>query len=194
MTEEEKKAAAAAAAAAAEEEMSAEEEAFLLSINEDEVATLPPEDIARLATLSKKFKTTIHQKNHWKEKASSTEKPPANTPPAETPKAPQASSTSTDDDRAAKIEFRQDHPELTKEDIAEIFALAKARGITPDKALETPIVKAMLKDKASTNEVDDATPKPNARVAKTPKEPDISTMDAKQFREHRDKLLRERRR
>lgn len=195
MTDEEKKAAEDAAAAAADQEMSAEDEAFLLSINEEDVATLPPEDIARLASLTKNLKTTIHQKNHWKTKATSSEKPPATTPPAETPKPSQTSSpASTDEDRTARIEFRQEHPELSKEDIAEIFALAKTRKITPEAALETPIVKAMLKDKADTKEVDDATPKPTPRVGKSPKPVDPSTMDAKAFREYRDNLMRERRR
>lgn len=195
MTDEEKKAAEDAAAAAADQEMSAEDEAFLLSINEEDVATLPPEDIARLASLTKNLKTTIHQKNHWKGKATSSEKPPAATPPTETPKSSQAPSPgSTDEDRTARIEFRQEHPELSKEDIAEIFALAKTRKITPEAALETPIVKAMLKDKVDTKEVDDATPKPTQRVGKSPKPVDPSTMDAKAFREYRDNLMRERRR
>lgn len=195
MTDEEKKAAEAAAAAAADQEMSAEDEQFLLSINEEDVTTLSPDDLARLASLTKNLKTTIHQKNHWKQKANVSVETPANKPPEESKKTTQTPApNSTDEERAAKIEFRQDHPELSKEDISEIFALAKARGITPDAALDTPIVKAMLKDKADAKEVDDATPKPAQRVQRSPAAPDPSKMDAKAFRDYRDKLLRERRR
>lgn len=163
-----------------EEEMT-EEERAALAASEDFITNFKDEDFAdeaKVEELKKALadsKTTVHQKRHYREKVGEltktlSEKEGTTPPKKEEAAAPAAPAPST-----AMIEFRQDHPGLTREAVKEIFDYAKVKGITEEAALETPIIKAMLKQMDTKEDVEDASVTPTAPSATGIEKRDWST-------------------
>jgi len=116
----------------------------------------------------KKVKTLDFQRRHNSEKAKklATEfeeykkKYPAT---EEKPHKKEDKTSKNDDDRYAHLEIKAYHPELGKDDITEALALAKARNISADEAIASPIFKAYLSTKETDTKAQNATPAPSNR-------------------------------
>lgn len=175
-----------------QEEKEAEE--LILSVDPDNLEDLDAEQLQKLAKAVKKSKEFVSQKNHWKDKYSSVEtklkelQPPA-TPKEETKK--QEQQQNVDSSRFEKLEFRQEHRDLTSEEVEEIFAYAKARGIKPEEALEKPVIKSFLKENKTKKDSEDASPRPSGRGGATPSgAKDYSRMSHEEVQKHREEIMR----
>ncbi|GAG51731.1 unnamed protein product, partial [marine sediment metagenome] len=75
-------------------------------------------------------------------------------------------------DRLARIEFSQAHPDIDAGDIEQIFDLAGLQSKTPDKILEdNDMVKTYLEKKLSEKKVQDAIPSNNRSSVSGPDKP-----------------------
>lgn len=169
-----------------------EDEQFLLGIDESDIESLDAESLTRLKEITKKSKETVSQKNHWRDKAKKAQE--ALKPKENEKKPEQSPAPSMDKERVEKMEFRQENGKLTKEDVDEIFAYAKTKGITPEEALNSRVIKSMLKSKEDEEESEEAAPKTNGGRAPKPKvEIEPSQMTAAQIRARREEMLRQHR-
>jgi len=171
-----------------------EAEDLILSVNEDDLASMDSEELVKLGKALKKSKEFVSQKRHWKAKHDSVEaefkklQPPTQTPPKEETKTVQQ--PQPDQDRVAKLEFKVDHRDLTSEEVDEVFAYAKTKGIKPDEALERPFIKSFLKEAKDKRESEGASPKPSGRGGSGPAVKDYSTMTSAEVQKHREEIMR----
>lgn len=181
-----------------EEEMTEEErtalqesENFILNFKDEDM-----EDEGKRDALQKALKnaqTTVHQKKHYREKVGelTTELKKytkdgdgngnSSTPaPVASPEAPAST---------AMIEFRQDHPTLTKEAVKEIFAYAAANKTTPDEALKSPVIAAYLKSLDTKADVEDASVEPAAPAGSDIGKRDWSRATPKEIEQQRAAVM-----
>lgn len=177
-----------------EDEMTAEQqqeiaaaEDFVLGFTDDDYAD--PDKVDELKKHQEKLKTTIHQKRHYREKAKKVVTPAPATPPEKKPENTAAPAAAADDTKAEKIEFRQDHPELSKDLVNDIFDHAKVKGITPYQALELPLIKQMIKSKQTKEDVEDASVPPARKSGSGIEKKDWSTASQEEIVAQRNKIL-----
>lgn len=141
-----------------EQKAQQEAEDFILNFKDEDYDD--PEKVKKLEDIQKNnklLKTTIQQKNHWRQKATANKPEPA--APAKTPKAPVKTETDTKDQRYsgdALTDFRLDHRELDKATVSEIVKYAKANDCTLDEAMKAEPIKIMVREKAKKEDVEDA--------------------------------------
>lgn len=155
-----------------EEEMTTDElkalhdaEDFIINFKEEDKED--PEKVERLDQALKNAKTTIHQKNHYRAKYTEATKKAGEAAASATPVAPAKpadESKRKELDAIAVLTFKQDHPELTREQANEILEHASAYGISAEKALEKPMIKKWIKDSNNSSDVEDGTPQPARRA------------------------------
>ncbi len=185
-----------------EEEMTDEErqalqasEEFILNFKDEDM-----DDEEKRGELQKALanaRTTVHQKKHYREKVGelSTElkkftdkNGDGNGNGNEAPAAPAAGADNAPQS-VAMIEFRQDHPSLTKEAVKEIFQYAAANKTTPDEALKSPVITAYLKSLETKADVEDASVAPNAPSATGIEKRDWSRATPKEIEAHRASIM-----
>lgn len=137
-----------------------ESEKFILDFKDEDYDD--PDKVEELKKHHARAKTTIHQKRHFRDKVGTltTEietlkkgpKPAAKKPEGGAPEA------GASIDATVALEFRQDHPELSKEVAKEVVAHAKAYNITPEEALAKPFMQAYIKSLNKEEDIDEASP------------------------------------
>lgn len=163
-----------------EEDMSPEE---LKELNEAEdfITNFKEEDLDdpdKVEDLTKKLKaaqTTIHQKRHYREKFQEAdkalkekdpkEKKPVNPPEPTGKEGKPAGETENKVDPYIALEFRQDHPELSKAAVKEIIDYAGLKKISPEEALKLPVMKSLIKDLENTEDIEGASIVPGRKGA-----------------------------
>lgn len=119
--------------------------------------------VTQLQDAHKLAKTSINQKYHWRTKAQTLEKgskQPSGKENNNAASQDQAASRGQDD-TVSKVAFRQDHPDVPKEVVQEIFLRAKATGEDPEVILEKPMVQSYIKSLKDKDEALKASPKPS---------------------------------
>lgn len=180
-----------------EEEMT-EEELKALHEAEDFIANFDEEDLSdpdkskELAEKLKSAKTTIAQKRHYRDKYQEVTKGGKPTPPK--PAEPVTPPAKPEENRkeissAERVEFRQDHPDLTKDVVKEIADHAAAYGISMEEAFKKPIIQKYIKDVQDAEDVEDASVGPTQRPASGVSEKDWSTASKEEVDAARLKIL-----
>jgi hypothetical protein len=88
----------------------------------------------------------------------------------ETPKSNTPDDVTLLKDEVKTIKFVQANPNLDSDSIKEVLEFANGRNITPEKALESPVIKAFLKEKEAEAAVNKATPSNNRSLKVPPPE------------------------
>lgn len=177
-----------------EEEMTEDErtalaasEDFIVNFTDEDYAD--PEKVEELKQALAAAKTTVHQKRHFREKVTDLEtklnEKDGTTPPKKEETPAPAAQPSTE-----MIEFRQDHPGLTRAAVQEVFDYAKVKNITPEAALETPVIKAALKAMDTKEDVEDASVTPTAPSATGIEKRDWSRATPQEIAAHRATIER----
>lgn len=86
------------------------------------------------------------------------------------------------DDRLARIEFKQDHPEFTKEQLDFIWQYSKGAGITPEKAIQSDFVKKAF-EKSPEEKLAEATPATPTRSSPVSPDKPVSKMTREEHME-----------
>lgn len=130
----------------------------ILEMDEEDV--IDPDKAEVVKKHLKNAKTLIKQKRHWRDKAKALEasKAPSAERKQEPAKKEAPNTTKPLIDSGARAEFRQDNPDLTREDVDEIQEYAEKMGITLYEAHKRPLIQAYLEKKQSKREINDAVP------------------------------------
>lgn len=178
-----------------EEEMT-EEERTALKADEDFILNFKEEDkddpdkVAQLDKALKNAQTTIHQKRHYRDQSGKL-KGEIETLKKTTPPTPPAKpeDTKKEVDSSVRLEFRQDHPELSKEVVKEIMDHAAAFGISPEEALKKPMMQKWIKDTQTSEDIDDASIVPGNTPGGALAEKDWSNASPAEMEKARNKIL-----
>lgn len=84
-------------------------------------------------------------------------------------------------DKAERMDFRFDHPELSSKEVDEIEAIARAKGLSLEQAMKSPVIKIYLKASARKREHSIASPETRHRAAPRIKGKDPITMSTEEF-------------
>jgi len=148
----------------------------------------------------KDLKSALAQKEHFREKTekleaekaellAQVEKANVEVKPTQTQTETATPDVDALNNRLARIEFSQAHPEIDSGDIEQIFDLAGLNKITPEKILqENDMVKTHLEKKATEKKVVDATPDVN-RSGGVPHDKPISEMSREEHRDWAAKVM-----
>ena len=132
-----------------------ESEKFIEGFKEEDLND--PDKSEELAKHLKNAKTTINQKRHFRDKVTTLEKQIQDgTKKPDVPAKPKDGEDKKGLDPTIALEFRQDHPELSKEVAKEICEHAKAYGITPEEALAKPVMQSYVKSTQKKDDIEDA--------------------------------------
>ncbi len=132
-----------------------ESEKFIEGFKEEDLDD--PDKSEELKKHLKNAKTTINQKRHFREKVTTLEKQIQDgTKKPDVPAKPKDGDDKKSIDPTIALEFRQDHPELSKEVAKEIVEHAKAYGITPEEALAKPVMQSYVKSTQKKEDIEDA--------------------------------------
>lgn len=155
----------------------------------EETNTTPEESKQEV---SKELQSAIAQKEHFRNKAEKLEeelknlKPQTNTEePKEKVKVEPSSSLA---EKVAMIEFAQRHRDIDGANIKDILDIAKSKGITPDEALELPMVKNHLEVVANSKAAEAAMPDSTRSSSVQPKKP-ISEMTREEHKKYFDEKM-----
>lgn len=187
-----------------EEGMSAEE-LKTLQESEDFIANFKDEDYEdpdKVEELKKKLKdsqTTIHQKRHYRDKVKELNdkvvelekgKKPEEKKPEKKPSedGKEKGETEGQIDPYIALEFRQDHPELSKEAVKEVLDYAGAKKISPEEALKKPVIQQYIKSLDDADDVEDASVKPGNRGSGGAEKKDWSTASQKEIEAQRNRI------
>lgn len=180
-----------------ESEMSQEElaeitasEDFILGFKEEDYDD--PDKLAELKQHQEKLKTTVHQKRHYRDKVKElSEKKPEPKPEEKKPEKKESKKEDTPKgiDPIVAVEFRQDHPELSKEVAKEILEHSIAYGISPEEALKKPIIQKFIKDSQTKEDVEDAAIQPGNRSGSGIEKKDWSGASQAEIEAARNKIL-----
>jgi hypothetical protein len=179
-----------------ESEMSPEElaeitasEDFILGFKEEDYDD--PDKLAELKQHQEKLKTTVHQKRHYRDKYQEAIKPPEKKPEEKKPEKKEVSTTPEKKgiERTDLVEFRQDHPELSKEVAKEVAEHATAYGISLEEALKKPIIQKYIQDQNTKNDVEDAGITPGNRAGSGLEKKDWSSASEAEITAARNKIL-----
>lgn len=133
-------------------------ETEILAMTDEEIAADPAKAEKLKEYDLKHAKTTIKQKQHWREKAKAA-KPEAKDPATE-PKPKEAPAAANEEfaKREARLDFRIEHPEVSKALINEIEEFAVANKITLEEAFKRPIVQEIVEKRKTKDDVMRASP------------------------------------
>ena len=168
-----------------------ENEEFLLNVKDEDFED--PDKVTEITKRLKDAQTTIHQKRHYREKVVELNEK-LKTPPA--PKPPETKAPEKKADEAPKgvdpvkaLEFRQDHPELSKDVAKEILEGALAYGITPEEYLKKPMVQKYVQDQKTKEDVEDGSIAPGNRSGSEAEKKDWSSASQKDIEAERNRIL-----
>lgn len=80
-----------------------------------------------------------------------------------------------------RMDFRLDHPELSSKEVDEIEAIARAKGVSLEQAMKSPVIKVFLKASARKREHQKASPETRHRSAPRIKGKDPMDMSPEEF-------------
>lgn len=186
-----------------EEEMTAEElkalhddEDYITNFKDEDLSD--PDKVTELAEKLKSAKTTVHQKKHFREKLEEEKKKPKAAGAAE-PAAPANEPKKEKQDDAgdeneikesnAAINFRLDHPELSKEQTKEVLDHARAYKITPEDALKKPIIQKFIATSMAAEDAEEASVKPGNRSTAAIADKDWTNASKEEMEKARNKML-----
>jgi len=172
--------------------------------DEQEVTPIPEEGadktVENEVSDDKDLKSALAQKEHFREKTEKLEAEKAEllaqveranveVKPTQTQTETATPDVDALNNRLARIEFSQAHPEIDSGDIEQIFDLAGLNKSTPEKILqENDMVKTHLEKKATEKKVIDATPDVN-RSGGIPHDKPISEMSREEHKEWAAKVM-----
>lgn len=185
----------AAPAAKPEEEMTADE-LQALHADEDFIANFKdedkqdPEKVTQLnEAILRSAQTTIHQKRHYREIAKGGKPAPAAPAnPAPKPTVQEKADEKKVDPQVA-IDFRLDHPELTKAQQLKVIAHAGAYNITPEEALKDDLIQQFIANTTTQEDVEDASPSPARKSGTGIADRDWSNATPKEMEDARNRTL-----
>lgn len=187
--------AAAEAADKQLEENMTEEELTALHADEDFIADFSEEDKedpAKVALLNEAIlrsaQTTIHQKRHFRTKATAAPAAPASPAAAPKPTVQEKVDEKKVDPQVA-TDFRLDHPELTKEQQLKVIAHAGAYGNTPEEALKDPLMAGYIAAGQVQEDVEGGSPAPGSQSGTGIADKDWSNATPVEMEAARNKML-----
>jgi hypothetical protein len=189
-----------------EEQMTPEElktltdsEEFIVNFKEEDYED--PDKVEELRKRLQDSKTTIHQKRHYRDKVKELdikvkelgdskppEKKPENKPSDKEGKDKGETENIVDPYKA--LEFRQDHPELSKEAAKEVLDYAGAKKISPEEALKKPVIQQYIKSLNDKEDIEGAQIPPKNKGASGAEKKDWSTASQAEIEAHRNKVSR----
>lgn len=184
-----------------EEDMNEEElqalhgdEEFIANFSEEDKKD--PEKVEKLnEALLRSAQTTIHQKRHYRTKLQETTKPGEPAKPDEAKPAEPAKPTEQDKKDEKKVDpnvamnFRIDHPELSKEQQLKVIAHAGAYGIDPEDALSDPLMQSYIERSNTAADVEGASPAPATPGGAGVADKDWTNAPAEEVEAARNKIL-----
>ena len=175
-----------------QEELTALHEAEDFIAGFDEADLSDPDKTAELTEKLKSAKTTIAQKRHYRDKYQEATKaakptPPEKPAPVTPPQKPE--SETKEISSSERVEFRQDHPELSREVVKEIADHAAAFGISMEDAFKKPIIQKYVKDVQDAEDVENASVGPTHRPSSGVAEKDWSTATREEIDKQRLAIL-----
>lgn len=147
-----------------------------------------PANAAKVLEAFKNSKSTIAQKKVWRDRATKAgwkkdgEKPAEK--PAKKADAPKAEAQGEQARSNERIEFRLDHPDIPRRMIDEIETYAKAKGVTLERAMRSPLVQKMVNDKTLKEKLSKASPSSKHRNPRTTPEINWATATPQQVKDH----------
>lgn len=139
--------------------------------------------IRRNAVLARKYKQLKKEKSSDMDKTKS----------GDAPKKDNSQSAKEDRYGFEKIEFRLDHPDLSRRETEEIERYARANRLSMRKASKSPIIRAWLEKRQTSRDLENASPSSSPRGAargKKEEEKDWFSASPEEFRKQRDELMR----
>jgi len=164
---------------------------------EEEDEEIDVDDEEDVETLKTKAKTLFNQKASYRKKLEIANKEIEDlrkkTNQAPEPKTPQKKQDAFKIESGARAEFRQDHPELTREDVNEIQSFAESHKIQLEEAVTKPMVKAFLEKQREKRDLDDGIPS-SSRSGTSKRETNVDwlNMDEASFKKKRQNILSQR--
>ena len=162
----------------------------VLEMKEEELKD--PANAAKVLEAFKSSKSVIAQKKNWRDRALKAGwKKEGNEPPAKkpakiaNPAIPQDQGNGELLRRLERNEFRQDHPDIPRRMVDEIETFAKAKGVTLERAMRSPIVQKMVTDKTLKEKLSKASPSSKHRNPQTKPTIDWNTATPAQVQAHR---------
>lgn len=147
-----------------------------------------PANAAKVLEAFKNSKSTIAQKKVWRDRATKAGWKKEGEKPSEKPaKKVEAPKAETNDEllrRLDRNEFRQDHPDIPRRMVDEIETYAKAKGVTLERAMRSPLIQKMVSDKTLKEKLSKASPSSKHRNPRTPPEINWATATAQQVKDH----------
>lgn len=168
-------------------------EEFVLNFKDDDFND--PDKSEELKKHLAQTRTTIHQKRHFRDKVKEleTKVAPAGTPAPAAPTKTQEQQAAADANKGVDpnlaLTFRVDHPELPKEAAEEIIRHAGAYGVTPEQAMESPVIKSYLSTVKIKNEVEDASVTPGTQSATGLEKRDWSNASPQEIAAERNRII-----
>lgn len=172
----------------------AEDEDFILNFKQEDYSD--PAKIEQLEKALVNAKTTIHQKRHYRtkyneevEKGKGQQPPKTEEKPGDKPEEKKPNEHKGEEVTNVEIiDFRQDHPELSREVAKEVLQFAKFKGISIDKALESPVIKSLIKTETKKEDIEDAGVKPQPGGGSNLADKDWSNASEKDIQDQRAKM------
>lgn len=148
--------------------------------DEDDDETDPaPEEVE--TDPKKEAETTANiQRKKWRDRAKAAEAELARLK-AKNPSKPASKKVEADPLKQDRIDFRFDHPELSSLEVNEIEALARAKNVSMEDAMKSPLVQVFLKVSARKREHAQASPESRHTSAPRPKIRDPKDMTNEEF-------------
>lgn len=137
---------------------------------------------------SKELQSAIAQKEHFRKKYEDLK---ASAETKEQPKEEVKEKTSDNSSLEAKvelIEFAQTHGDIDGSDIKDIMDISKSKGITPEEALELPMIKNHLEAKVKAKAVENAMPD-SSRGSKGQASKPVSEMSDEEHKKYFNDLM-----
>lgn len=175
-----------------------ESEEFISNFKEEDFED--PDKAEEIRKRLKDAQTTIHQKRHYRDKVKELsteleglkkpgEKKPENPPkPSEEAGKEKKGETEGQVDPFVALEFRQDHPELSKDAVKEVLDYAGVKKITPEEALKKPVIQQFIKSLQTEEDVEDASIAPGNRGSSGAEKKDWSNASQKEIEAQRNRI------
>jgi membrane glycosyltransferase len=170
-----------------EEAEQAELEEFINEFTEDDYEDA--EKVEKLKAAHKQLKTTIAQKNHYRDKYKESVKKPEDKKPEDKKSDAAPAENKSKFDKADILEFQIDQ-KIPKEVARTVASFAEANGLTLEQAIEHDVMKPYVKAKVDSIEVDQATVPPRNRGGSKLPEKDWSKASNADIVAQRQKIMR----
>lgn len=145
---------------------------------EEEEEDTKEDDSAKKADDDKDTAANIQRKK-WRDRAQKAEAALAEL--KQKPTKTVSKETDTKGVSAERTDFRFDHPELTTSEVNEVEAIAKAKGVSLEDAMKSPLIRVYLKVSARKRSHQSASPESRHQTIPRPKGKDVNAMSTEDF-------------